>query len=155
MRPRLRRFSRCSKGDGQLRRGSSCHRADLFGADLGRSALTAVYEPSVVGRPAFISFQTVAELRYGAIRRQWGARRTRELKAKIATAKTVHTGPEHILVHANLRAGCERIGHALGQREHNADRWVTSTALRLGIPLVSNDTIFENVPGLIVESARP
>jgi predicted nucleic acid-binding protein len=128
---------------------------DVFGADLGRSALTAVYEPIVVGRRALISFQTVAELRYGAIRRQWGARRMRELEAKIATAETVHSGPELVLVHANLRAECERIGHALGQREHNADRWVASTALRLGIPLVSNDAIFENVPGLILESARP
>lgn len=128
---------------------------DVFGADLGRSALTALYEPIVIGRPAFISFQTAAELRYGAIRRQWGARRMRELEAKIATAETVHTGPDLVLVHANLRAACERIGHALGQREHNADRWVASTALRLGIPLVSNDAIFENVPGLILESVRP
>ena len=52
-----------------------------------------------------------------------------------------------------LRFDCERIGHALGQRDHDADRWIAATALRLGVPLVSNDQIFENVPGLVFESA--
>lgn len=42
---------------------------------------------------------------------------------------------------------------ALGQRDHDADRWVASTALRLGVPLVSNDQIFKDVPGLVLESA--
>jgi len=50
--------------------------------------------------------------------------------------------------------GCsnERIGHALSQRDHDADRWVAATALRLGIPLVSNDGIFKNVPRLALET---
>jgi predicted nucleic acid-binding protein len=67
---------------------------------------------------------------------------------------TVHTGPELILTYAQLRADCEHLGHALGQRQHDADRWVAATALRLGLPLVSNDGIFDNVPGLLVETAR-
>ena len=38
-----------------------------YGADLvPGSALAARYEPLIVGRPAFISFQKAAELRYGA-----------------------------------------------------------------------------------------
>ncbi len=44
-------------------------------------------------------------------------------------------------------------GHALSQREHNADRWIAATALRLGIPLVSNDGIFRDIPGLLLETA--
>jgi hypothetical protein len=44
---------------------------DVFGADLvPGSALWARYEPIVDGRPAFISFQTVAALRFGALRRR-------------------------------------------------------------------------------------
>lgn len=58
-----------------------------------------------------------------------------------------------MLTYARLRAQCERIGHALSQREHDADRWVASTAVRLGVPLVSNDGIFRNGPGLVLESA--
>ncbi|MGH9057337.1 MAG: PIN domain-containing protein, partial [Acidimicrobiales bacterium] len=125
---------------------------DVFGADLvRRSALATRYEPIIVGRPAFISFQTAAELRYGALRRRWGEKRMRELEARIATAEVVHTGPELVLIYAQLRVDCERVGHALGQRDHDPDRWVAATAIRLGIPLVSNDGIFDGAPGLVTE----
>ena len=75
------------------------------------------------------------------------------LEARIAGAETVHTGPELIPAYAQLRVDCTRIGYALAQREHNADRWIAATAIRLGVPLVSDDGIFENVPGLTLESA--
>jgi len=126
---------------------------DVFSADLvPRSRLTEFYAPIITGRPAFISFQTVAELRYGALRRGWGDARMLRLDAKIARAEIVHTGPELVMVYARLRADCEAQGHALGQREHNADRWIAATAIRLGVPLVSNDTIFRNAPGLKLET---
>lgn len=112
------------------------------------------YEPIIVGRPAFLSFQTVAELRYGALHRNWGEARRRKLDAKIAAAEIVHSGDDLVGVYAQLRAECVRVGHALGQREHDADRWIAATALRLGIPLVSNDRIFEGAPGLQLESAH-
>jgi predicted nucleic acid-binding protein len=65
----------------------------------------------------------------------------------------VHTGPELVLSYARLRVDCQRIGHPLAQRSHDADRWVAAPAVRPGIPLVSNDGIFASVPGLIVETA--
>ena len=127
---------------------------DVYGAELvPGSMLASRYQPILLGRPALISFQTAAELRYGAIRRGWGTNRMHRLESRIAAAETVHTGPELILVCARLRADCERIGHALAQREHNADRWIAATALRLGLPLVSNDGIFAGVPGLDLETA--
>lgn len=128
---------------------------DVFGADLvPGSQLAMAYEPIIVGRPAFLSFQTVAELRFGALRRNWGSARVRKLEARIATAQVVYPGPDLVLVYAQLRVGCERIGHALGQRDHDADRWIAATALRLGLPLVSNDRIFEGAPGLETETIR-
>lgn len=127
---------------------------DVFGADVvPGSRLSALYEPIIVGRPALICFQTAAELRYGALRRGWGEVRMRRLDARINEAETVHSGAELVLVYAKLRVDCERIGHALHQRDHDADRWVAATALRLGIPLVSNDGIFKDVPGLLFETA--
>jgi len=46
---------------------------DVFSADLvPGSPLAERYAPIVAGRPALICFQTVAELRYGALRRGWG-----------------------------------------------------------------------------------
>jgi predicted nucleic acid-binding protein len=65
-----------------------------------------------------------------------------------------HSGDELVSVYAGLRVACERIGHALGQHNHDADRWIAATALRLGIPLVSNDRIFVGVPDLQLERAR-
>jgi predicted nucleic acid-binding protein len=47
-----------------------------------------------------------------------------------------------------LRAWCVRAGHGLGQKDHEADRWVAATAIWLGVPLVAHDAIFANVKGL-------
>jgi hypothetical protein len=68
---------------------------DVFSADLvPGSRLTEPYAPVIAGRPAFVAFQTVAELRYGAIRRGWGEARMFKLEAKIQRVEAVHTGPE-------------------------------------------------------------
>lgn len=77
----------------------------------------------------------------------------RKLDARISEAEIVHSGSELIGIYAQLRVVCERAGHALHQRDHDADRWVAATVLRLGIPLVSNDQIFNDVPGLMFETA--
>ena len=129
---------------------------DVFSADLlPRSRLAERYAPLVTGRPAVISFQTVAELRYGAIRRHWGRTRMLTLEAKIQRVEVLHTGPELVLVYAQLHADCEAAGHALAQKKHTADRWIAATAIRLGIPLVSNDRIFHGAPKLKLESLAP
>jgi hypothetical protein len=47
-----------------------------------------------------------------------------------------------------LRCWCVRAGHALGQKDHEADRWVAATAMWLGVPVVAHDAIFANVEGL-------
>jgi predicted nucleic acid-binding protein len=126
---------------------------DVFSADLlPRSRLAERYAPLVTGRAAVISFQTVAELRYGAIRRRWGRERMLRLEAKIHRVEVLHTGPELVSVYAQLQADCEAAGHALGQKAHAADRWIAATAIRLGIPVVSNDGIFRGAPGLALES---
>ena len=44
--------------------------------------------------------------------------------------------------------GVSEPGHGLGQKEHEADRWVAATAVWLQIPLVAHDAIFTNVKDL-------
>ena len=46
------------------------------------------------------------------------------------------------------RAWCVKRGHGLGQKDHEADRWVAATAMWLGAPVVAHDAIFANVEGL-------
>jgi predicted nucleic acid-binding protein len=128
---------------------------DVFSAELvPGSKLSALYAPIITGRQAFISFQTVAELYYGATLRGWGHARMTKLEAVIHSVEIVHTGPELIKIYARLRADCRASGHALAQREHDADRWIAATAIRLNITLVSNDGIFDRAPGLKLESLK-
>jgi tRNA(fMet)-specific endonuclease VapC len=139
---------------GKLNRGPVVVDTDVYSARLlPNSTLARRYEPLLLGRIEFVSFQTVAELRYGALLRGWGTARLRRMEAEIVRTEVVHSGHELIRVYAELRVACQRIGHALCQREHDADRWIAATALRLGIPLVSNDGVFEDTPGLTVATA--
>jgi len=126
---------------------------DVFSARLiPESSLAQRYEPLPVGRVEFGCLQSVAEIRFGALLRGWGGARLRRMEAVIDGTEIVHTGPELLRTHVELRVACTRIGHALSQRDHDADRWIAATALRLGIPLVSNDRVFENAPGIQVQS---
>ncbi len=90
------------------RRGPIVIDTDVFGDDLvPGSHLAVIYEPLIAGREAFISFQTAAEIRFGALRRNWGEPRMRKLEARINQAEIVHSGPQLIPVYAQLRFDCE------------------------------------------------
>jgi predicted nucleic acid-binding protein len=102
------------------------------------------------GRPAIISFVTVAELHFGARLAGWGPGRLQRLEHELGRADTVWPGPSLADTYANLRAWCVKAGHGLGQREHEADRWVAATAIWLGIPLVAHDAIFASVKDLVL-----
>ncbi|EUA17418.1 hypothetical protein MAHJHV30_35220 [Mycobacterium avium subsp. hominissuis] len=47
-----------------------------------------------------------------------------------------------------MRARCSQVGHALGNKLHDGDRWIAAAAIRLGIPLVSHNGLFDGAPGL-------
>lgn len=136
-----------------MSRGPVVVDTDVFsGRLIANSLLARRYEPLLAGRAEVISFQTVAELRYGARLSGWGAVRLARLEGAIAGVEVLHTGDEIINAYADLRVACTRAGHALHQRQHDADRWIAATAVRLGIPLVSNDGVFHDTPGLTLES---
>lgn len=110
--------------------------------------LAEAYRPLLEGRPHLLSLVTVAELRFGPRVAGWGASKLRRLNYEIGRTEIVWPGPALIDTYAALRAWCVDNGHGLGQKEHEADRWVAATAIRLGIPLVAHDGIFTNVKGL-------
>jgi hypothetical protein len=41
-------------------------------------------------------------------------------------------------------------GHPLGQKHHEADRWIAATARWLGVPLIAHDAVFGGAPGVTV-----
>lgn len=128
---------------------------NVFSTDLVRSTrpLLELYAPLLAGRQFLISFQTVAEIEFGVRRREWGPERMRRVAKHVGSAEVVWPGPELLRACVDLRVACERAGHALAQRDHDADRWIAATAVHLGVPLVSHDGIFKGVPGLTFETA--
>lgn len=113
-------------------------------------APAAQYRSLIADRPIVISFATVTEMRYGALKARWGELRRRGLERDLSQFVIVQPDDELMQVCAELRARCEQVGHALGQKIHEADRWIAATAIRLGIELVSDDAAFRDAPGLAV-----
>jgi tRNA(fMet)-specific endonuclease VapC len=122
----------------------------VFGSALTptTAALAAQYDRLVAGCVPFISFVTVAELRFGAHHAGWGSARLQKLETRLATAEIVWSGPSLVESYVKLPHDCAAIGHGLGHKDHEADRWIAATALWLRVPLVAHDTIFKDVPGL-------
>lgn len=112
----------------------------------------AAYRSLIGGRPIVVSFVTVTELRYGAIKAEWGELRRRSLERDLARLVIVQPDDETMQECADLRVRCERAGQALGQKVHEADRWIAATAIVLGVDLVSQDAVFRDVPRLTVVS---
>jgi tRNA(fMet)-specific endonuclease VapC len=96
----------------------------------------------------------VTELRYGALKAGWGELRRRGLERDLARVAIVQPDDRLMQACAQLRVDCEQGGLALAQKVHEADRWIAATAMRLGVALVSDDAVFNNVPNLVVLS-RP
>lgn len=97
---------------------------------------------------------TVTELRYGALPADWGELRTRQLDRFLSDLDVIQTGEPVINRCAVLRADAIRSGHPIAQKVHDADRWVATTALALGLELVAGDGIFEGITGLVVHRIR-
>ncbi len=64
----------------------------------------------------FISFVTVAELRYGAALAAWGERRLAQLEARITVAEIVWAGEGLVDAYVALRHESIVAGHPLGRR---------------------------------------
>jgi predicted nucleic acid-binding protein len=102
-----------------------------------------------------VSFVTVTELRYGAFRAGWGELRARRLERSIADFYVIQTNDGLISRCAELRGWASRKGHGVAQKIHEADRWVASTALILGLELIAGDGIYNGIDGLNLHHISP
>lgn len=112
----------------------------------------AAYRRAIKDDSILVSFVTITELRFGALRAGWGELRRRGLERDLAQLVVVQPDDQLMRTCAELRASCERAGHGLGHKIHEADRWIAATAIRLGVDLVSDDTVFRNVPDLAIRA---
>ncbi len=106
------------------------------------------YRALIDRRPIVLAFQTVMELRYGALHAGWGEFRRRRLEQRIAELTLAQPDDEMITICAELRQACRASGHALAEKIHDGDRWIAAAAIQLAVPLVSHDGVFANTPGL-------
>ncbi|HEU5001765.1 MAG TPA: PIN domain-containing protein [Actinomycetota bacterium] len=106
------------------------------------------YRELVGARPVLIAFQTLMELRYGALSAGWGDVRRRSLERRVSQLTVVQPDDATVTVCAELRQHCRRAGHALAHKVHDGDRWIAAIAIRLDIALVSHDQLFVGAPGL-------
>lgn len=108
----------------------------------------ARYVPLLQGARLVLAAQTVGELLVWAGWKNWGATKREHLEALIRTCVVVPVAMDLTRVWADLTAACLVAGHGLHAKDHTGDRWIAATAIHLGVPLVSNDTIFRDAPGL-------
>jgi predicted nucleic acid-binding protein len=113
-----------------------------------------LYRELIGAAPVLLAFQTVMELRFGALRAGWGELRRRRLELRLAELTVVQPDDRMITLCAELRAGCQRVGHALGHKLHDGDRWIAATALQLDCALATDGRLFRGVPGLRVLIAQ-
>lgn len=129
--------------------GSVLLDTNVFTARLReRSPLAGLYAKHLFGQRLLVTPQTLAEARYGALKANWGRVRLQRLAQLTARSRRLPVDPETIEAAAQLRNRCRQAGHALHQREHNADLWIAAAAIRWSVPLVAHDAVFIGCPGL-------
>ena len=104
----------------------------------------AYYNSEIAGMRPVISFQTVEEAWFGAVKNNWGSSRRNGLSQHLAQYDVVWPTPEMVDTSANLRSAQERAGHKL----NTADAWIAATALMLNCPLASHDGDFDGIVDL-------
>ena len=88
------------------------------------------YQDSITGKRAVISFQTLEEAWFGAIKAGWGEARRNRLAQHLEQFEVVWPTPEMVRICAHLRTEREQAGRRLGI----ADAWIAATAIMLRCP---------------------
>lgn len=109
------------------------------------SGPAAYYADRLAGKNLLISFQTLEEIRFGMLKRNWGARRRNEMERHLMQYDVIWPNHELVDISAQLRRQRERAGRPLT----TADAWIAATAILLECPLASHDGDFAETPNLV------
>ena len=112
----------------------------------------SAYRERLEGSRIYLSFQTIAEMRFGALLKNWGGKRRRELEDFLGSYTTLEYTDEL----ADKWAIIMKEARLAGRRLESGDAWIAATALLLDIPLLTHDRDFDQsaCPSIIVYSYR-
>jgi predicted nucleic acid-binding protein len=125
--------------------------SQLFSA--GRQHVDApLWRKAMVGLEVVVAQQTRAEVLYGLRFSTFSATKKAKVLAQLDATPTIPIDENVIQAWVDLRANCRLrrpTPHALQDaKAHGGDQWIGATAMSLGAPVMSVDTIFRDVPGL-------
>ncbi len=120
-------------------------------SDLGRveDPRAQIYLPHVEGKLAAVSFVTVGDSLFGAMKARWESAKIDQLKKRLGRVIIVPYDFEVCRVYAELRLAVEEVGRPVAAN----DLWIAACAVRHSIPLLSNNRVhFERIPELTLIS---
>ncbi len=116
---------------------------------LRRDTRAALYARHLRNQSLAISFATLAELLFGARKRNWGARRLHDLDVILRPYLVLYPDEAMCRVWAEVIWQCERVGRPISEN----DAWIAACALRYEAPLIThNRKDFDAVPDLRIIS---
>ena len=116
---------------------------------LRRDALLSpLYVAHLSNATASLSFQTVAELRFGALNANWGEARRQGLEDFIRRFVVVPSSSSVTNHCATVRLNAKRSGRPISVQ----DAWIAACALDIGATLLTHDGDFQaaNCPNLVL-----
>jgi tRNA(fMet)-specific endonuclease VapC len=120
----------------------------------GKRPEAGKYERHLRNTVPALTFTSVAELHYGALRNEWGERRLVHLDAYIRRFLVLPFDDDLPRLWARLRADAARTGHPLAQPQNTNDLWIAAAAIHYEAPLLTgNVRHFQDLPGLDVLTA--
>jgi tRNA(fMet)-specific endonuclease VapC len=116
---------------------------------LEGSVESARYRQLIRGLRLYLSVISVGELRFGAVKDNWGDTRRATLESFVDNATVVSVDSEIASVVAVVMNRCRRKGRRMDWN----DAWIAATAIFHGLPLVTHDRDFLGVERLEVITA--
>ena len=105
---------------------------------LNQNPLLAFYYAHLLNASWLISFQTVAEVRFGALKANWGTARQQQLEVFLQRFQVIPYTDSLATLWAEIRLDAERVGLRL----EAGDAWIAATARLLNAPLLTHDKDF-------------
>ena len=95
----------------------------------------------LVSTERILSFQTVAEMRFGAEVKGWGLGKRNILEEFISEHTIVHSSDELISCWSMIKMEASKVGRRL----ESSDAWIAATAKLLDVPLLTQDKDFDEI----------